>query len=441
MRNRIGTCSLAASVLLFCGGLPLCAQSGASQPVVKGVVTGHVYCADTEMPARFASVQLKPEKDTPPQDLLHNADKMDFTAVLGKLMQGGGLSTLTKIDGSFRLENVPPGVYYVIPQLDGYLSPLSGIPQEELLTQDEETRAKIHQSAQKITVTGGGANVDLRLERGASITGRISYDDGSPAPNVQAHLLLKAKDGKWLKLTAATAPGQGKYTTDDRGAFHFAGLPAGEYAVMAELPVTQISTGAGLGSFNMQIHPGDALQVYSGNVYRQSEAKGFSVTAAEDSTGVELVFPVNGLYSVNGTVASKLDHHLVNSAHVQLLDPADKSSLRAGTLTTDGTFQFEYVPAGEYLLRVSGAADIDMNSKPDKLGGFGELLAAVPGAGDALRKHLHEYGMVELPLSVHGEMSGIAVAVPDQKDAAEPQSTPKPKAQPIPDSLNTPLSE
>ncbi len=438
MRNTSGVCFFAAVVLLFyC--LPLCAQSGPSQTAAKGVVTGHIYCADTQMPARFASVQLQPEKDTSAQDLKINTEKLDFTAILGKLMQGSGLSTLTRIDGSFRIENVPPGAYYVITQLDGYLSALSGLPPDKLMAQDDDTRKLIHEHAQKIVVTGSGANLDLRLERGASISGQIGYDDGSPAANVQAQLLLKTKDGKWSKLSAAATGRIAKGSTDDRGHYRFAGLPAGEYAIMAELPVTQFSTGAGLGSFNMQIHPGDALQVYSGNVYRQSEVNGFFITATENFDVADLIFPVNGLYSVGGTVASALDHHLVNTASVQLLDPTDKLVLRTGMAGNDGSFLFEYVPAGEYLLKVTDAADTELNAKPEKLGGFGQLLAAVPGVGNALRKHLRDYGEAEVSVNVHGEVAGLSILVPEKKQSAEPQSKPKPLA--IPNSLSTPISD
>jgi hypothetical protein len=101
----------------------------------------------------------------------------------------------------------------------------------------------------------------------------------------------------------------------------------------------------------------------------------------------------------------------VNTGTSELLDPVDKSTLRTGQISMDGSFSFEYVPAGEYLLRVSLAADLDPDAKPQKLGGGLDLLAALPEVGNALRKHLHDYANTDLPISLHGEVTGITIAV------------------------------
>jgi hypothetical protein len=220
--------------------------------VANGLVTGRVFCADTGLPARFATIQLQPEK-FPEQPSIN---KLDFTAALAMVMKGNGLSTLTQLDGSFRLENVAPGVYYVIPQLGGYLSPFGQFSQQELLAADGETRKQIQNHAQKIVVELGHAvNPDLKLERGAAVSGEILYDDGTPALNVTAKLMRKQQDGTWKNVSGNTSgiSATAGAATDDRGRYRLTGLPAGEYGVMAELPVTQFSTGAGVGSVSVQI--------------------------------------------------------------------------------------------------------------------------------------------------------------------------------------------
>src|ERR1019366_10612064 len=106
-------------------------------PAPSAQVSGHVTCADTGQPARFASVQLVAEH--PNQDPLFDPASMgknpDFQKVMAQamsaVMKGSNLSTLTGLDGSFSLEKVPAATYYVVAQLPGYLSPLTQLSMME----------------------------------------------------------------------------------------------------------------------------------------------------------------------------------------------------------------------------------------------------------------------------------------------------------------------
>ena len=63
----------------------------------------------------------------------------------------------------------------------GYIDPFSQFSDEDFASKDPAVRARVAQIP-TITVTGtDSARVDLRLERGAAVSGRIVYDDGSPA--------------------------------------------------------------------------------------------------------------------------------------------------------------------------------------------------------------------------------------------------------------------
>jgi hypothetical protein len=406
-------------VFLLCFyGVAVSADSAPAPAVANGWVTGRVFCADTGLPARFVTIKLQPEKQSDNSTL----DKLDFIAVLAMLRQGSGLSTLTRMDGGFRLENVEPGVYFVIPQFAGYLSPLGQFSRGELINADLEMRKQIGSQVQRIVVQPGqAANVDLRIERGAAISGEVLYSDGTPAVNVPAHLLQKQKEGSWKEISVTTS-GVGKVSnaTDDRGRYRLAGLPPGEYGVMVELPVTQFSFGAGLASISLQIHDNDALQVFLGNVFRKREMVGVVLDVGEERSGIDLSFPVDGIFKISGSVAAKRDNHTLNSGTVELLDPVDSAKFRTAMVTDDGTFSFEYVPAGDYLLRISAAADIDQNSSSGRIARVLDVLAALPGVGNAvpalgnvLRKHLHDYASADLPLTVHGDMMGVLVAVPE----------------------------
>jgi hypothetical protein len=420
-----------ALLLLFSAGSVFAQQpaadsaaDNAQEKAVFGKVAGRVFCHDTGEPARFASVQLMPEK-------LEKEPAIDPAAVKGadlsKLMstafsamlKGSNLSTVTALDGTFSLEKVPPGTYYLIPQMVGYVSPLSGYSQKERLKPDDATITAVEGAAQKVVVSAEQiATVTVELERGAALSGKITYDDGSPAPGVTAILLVQQKDGKWKEIGSG---GVLPAATDDLGRFRFSGMPAGKYGVKATLPVSQAVMGMGPGSFSMHTSMSDALVVYSGGAMREKDLKAIELTAGEQRDGVEVIFPVNGLHSISGSVVAKSDQHAVNSGMVELKDPDTKAQLRMSTIAQDGTFRFNYIPDGTYVLAVT-AADTKAGGK-DRVGeGLGTLISAGGGA-DLTRmlngKVVKEYGELEQTLIVKSDSTGLTLQVPDKaSDAA-----------------------
>src|SRR6185369_13089123 len=90
----------------------------------------------------------------------------------------------TALDGSFLIPNVPPGSYYVTATLGGYPSPRLG-HEDEGDALPPAPAGKPPVSDLKITVqTDQAASIDIRLERGAAVSGTVRFDDGSPAVGV-----------------------------------------------------------------------------------------------------------------------------------------------------------------------------------------------------------------------------------------------------------------
>lgn len=423
--------------MLLVAAASLAAQQSApanpsSQPVATGRVAGHVVCSDTGKPARFASIQLMSEQSakTPFMDqaqiagLTASADgksgkgSVDFGNVLAKsmamMMKGSNLTTLTDMDGGFSLDKVPTGTYYIIAQFPGYLSPIGQLSQKERMMANQSTIAAVEAEAQKVEVApGSAANLDISLDRGATIGGRLLYDDGSPAPSVTPTLMLLNKDGTWKELPP---PSLMLSVSDDQGRYRFSGLPAGEYAVKATLPTTSANMGIGGASLSIHMNIGDALAVYSGNALWMKDLKPIKVSAGDTRDDVDIRFPIDGLHVVSGSVVAKSDGHPVNSGTVELEDPSDKTvKLRLTMIGKDGNFQFNYVPNGTYRLAVTSAADMEANGDSDPSNPLAMLLS-----GKA-PQNLKEYGETGMTLTLPGSNSeGLTLQVPDAASKSAP---------------------
>jgi hypothetical protein len=409
---------ISALILFLCSITTLSQPTPSSPTVPPAQVSGRVTCGDTGQPARFASVQLiaeQPNKD-PLIDPASMGKNPDFQKAMAQamtaMMKGSNLSTITGLDGSFSLDKVPPGTYYVVAQLPGYLSPLTQFSMMERMKADEATLKAVKETAEKIVLAPNQpAHVDLRIERGASLSGVVRYDDGSPAPGVTPILLKLQEDGKWKQVgQSGTLP----ITSHDRGRYRMYGIAAGKYAVKAALPTTQatIGMGGGAGGVSLQMNMGDALEVYSSGAMREKDVKPVEVGPGADVDGVDIIFPLDNLHTVAGSVVAKADGHPVNAGVIALMDPDGKTTVRSAMVEQDGTFKLNYVPEGQYVLRATGASDMDQGSMPS---GPANPLSALNMLSKS--KMLKSYADADLPITVKGDSTGLNIQVPDQASA------------------------
>jgi len=156
----------------------------------------------------------------------------------------------------------------------------------------------------------------------------------------------------------------------------------------------------GAGGYS-SIGPGHHVQIYSGSTARRSEAKLISVGEGQNIDGADITIPISKLHSVRGIVIAKQDGHPLSSGSVVLLDPSDKSTISEGWVRLeDGRFEMDFVPEGNYLLRVSSAADgvVEHGTSDDN-----------PNVTFTRFKSLQSYVDAEQPLNVSGDLSGIVV--------------------------------
>jgi len=369
------------ALCLFLAG---CDKHPAKKPdPTKGVVTGIVLCADTGKPARFATVTLSlaPKKEDKGQE--------------GKGDQGGPLpsteTAMTDLDGRFRMEAVEPGRYYAFATLEGYLDPMRGLDFDSIdavegdRAQEVEALSQWKDHLSEVTVhVHRTSDISLELERGAEIGGAVSFDDGSPAVGMHFELLRKTEKNAWANVGLALLSDWSlAAVSDGHGRFNLTNLPAGEYKVCAMMPVGAQDS---------------AARVCLGNVFRRKDAKTVKVRAGEIAGGVEIVIPLAGLHKVGGTVSAVADGKAVGQGTVQLLYADDREKARETKLAEDGSFSFEFVAEGKYIVQVSGAQDAEDKN------------AAHSDAESARDKPKH-YADKEIPVTVMGDVDDLQIGV------------------------------
>jgi hypothetical protein len=203
------------SMRIFFFLLLLPATIFAQQNSTFGTVSGHVYCSDTQLPARMGQIRLSSIPDPP----------AGGPSAKKEPSEPRNISTKIGLDGSFLFPHVPPGNYYVVADRPGYIGPESQFTDAEIGSFAPEMRELIAKSVPTISVVENKTTtIDVHLHRGAAISGILRYDDGSPVPMDQVDILRRDKTGQWVLLDTEMPP-----FTDDLGHFRISGLPAGEY--------------------------------------------------------------------------------------------------------------------------------------------------------------------------------------------------------------------
>jgi len=374
----------------------IAAQAQSKEDV--GAVAGHVICADTQQPARLAHVVLQPvvDRDSPlatgghpgkPEGIFH--------------LQTVGL------DGSFNIAMVPPGHYYVIAEQDGYISPLALFTRAQLNDPDEALKQKIARYMTAISVTAGHTTqADVTLIRGAVIAGTVRFEDGSPGIDAGVQLLRRDDKGKWQTVRTRQLGSHklgGSDYTDDQGAYRFSGLPAGEYLVRINVELDNVITSyvfssGGATSFGDGYH----LRIYPGDAFRPSDAKPVKLEDGESETSVDVDIPLSKLYTLSGTVMRPDSELPANAAHISLVFADDGEELTSTDVSNDtGTFRFDFVPGGNYILRATKIANVERTEVS-----YGEY--SVPPTHTET-KVLTKYGDVSMPLELTGDRSAVLV--------------------------------
>lgn len=296
--------TLVLSVLLF--SITLFAQTTESK---LATIRGTVLDAGTSAPVPKVIVKLTP--------MFPDGDD-DQSA-----------SATTDEKGAYEFKSVKPGEYRVSATKTGYLASAFG--------KKPSTWGVPLGITEGTTLSG----IDIKMERGGVISGRVLNEDGEPFPNVSISAMRYIRMMGKKRLMRA-----GHAQTDDRGEYRMHDLHPGTYYIQCN-PQARYSPNAGVTDpkhgYGPVFYPGapstdgaTVIKIMSGS----EEVADFSVSPST-------------AFAVKGTVAG------ADADASVMLQPSDDPFMFAGpqAFVRDGTFEIKGVLPGTYTAVAMSSKD------------------------------------------------------------------------------------
>jgi hypothetical protein len=314
-------------------------------------IVGHVMCADTGQAARFATVILQP---IPAPGVTLDPQHLPASS-----------ATIAGDDGTYSFDSIPAGRYVVGAELQGYINPLVTASADRLRNDDPAALSTVlHHMTLVVVDPSSTATAEIRLERGAALSGTVTYDDGTPSIQAGLELQRKAKDGSTHEVVFSTMDlifqGAAGPKTNDLGQYRIAGIPPGDYVLRASLPKPTLAL-SGMTVGNMQAtHVPETLsrlRLYSGNTFRLRDAKVIHLNSGEEIGGIDFIFPLSTLHQVSAVFHSA-GNSLSKGLQVSLVYADNQEVLDTAPVDPDThTAYFSSVPEGNYLLQVAAGGN------------------------------------------------------------------------------------
>ena len=257
-------------------------------------------------------------------------------------MGGPPPQAVTDQDGRYVFERLRPGTYTVTVEKTGYAAPIGP------------------SNARRVEVAAGQSldDVDLHLERGAVIVGRVLDSAGEPLADARVTAMRRVSSPGGAPPRLLPAPGQGQQT-NDLGEFRIASLPPGEYYVAAMPRRVPMMFGAA-GTTPATRAPGSPRTTMATTFYpgTPDQAAAHPIAVAAGAEVGNIVFTMQSVpsFRVSGIVVAEQGAPVAN-ARVNLMgDPRSGMFMGpvGGTRTqANGRFDIDDVPAGSYRVNAS----------------------------------------------------------------------------------------
>jgi len=318
------------------------------QPMSASVIRGHVYYEDSGRPVKRTSVMLM------------------------SMGRGGGggreASGVTDNNGKIEFRNVQAGQYWAVINAPGVVSPIAYL---NILSGRDEMSDELL-ALPSIMIDGvSGQELQIPARRGGAISGRVSYPDGDAAIGVSVSVLRKVGEEflpsipNMSAISSLMMGGAGSFSTDDRGVFRFAGLPAGEYVVKVTENVQHSKTPSnrsGDAFFESMLYGSSSMvSIFYKDVFEQEKAELLKVEFGQEIGDVYITLPERELKRLHGKVVAAKDKLPIRNARITINREGEKQEeneyrVPSSKITyTNGKGEWEYVeiPPGKYSVVVN----------------------------------------------------------------------------------------
>src|SRR5215207_990283 len=256
-------------------------------------------------------------------------------------------------EGRYRIANVPPARYGVLPLAPAYVA---------------ETESG--QAAAGVTVNVGAGEavegVDFSLTRGGVITGQVTDAEGEPVVAERVTLFFVDESGR----PAPAVRNPAMFETDDRGVYRLFGLPAGRYKVSVGQGSTAVVRAGGRRVvYARTFYPGETDEARAEIIELRSggEAKGIDIRVGQ---------PVQ-TFSASGRVVDAQTGRPISGAAFSYAplsaDPRQKTAVGRGLRSgADGEFRIDGLLPGRYVVFSNSEGLGEMYAEPSAFNVTGE---------------------------------------------------------------------
>ncbi len=259
-------------------------------------------------------------------------------------------SASTDADGRYEFRNLPAGRYSISASKAAYVGSSYG-----------QTRPNSPGKPLTLTDAQVAENIDVRLQRGAVITGRVVDEFGEPVPNVGVTPIRQQYVQGVRRMFSAGNRAQ----TNDLGEYRIFGLAPGKYVVTATAQAQTFSIPVGNGDDLVGQTNGYAPTFFPATA-DAALAQRLTVGAAETMSGIDITLTPTRLATISG-VAVDAQGRPMPTGYVSTVARGGMVGTGGvgGPLRPDGSFMIPNVPPGEYIVRAdaprqaAGARDGD----------------------------------------------------------------------------------
>ena len=128
----------------------------------------------------------------------------------------------------------------------------------------------------------------------------------------------------------------------------------------------------------------------------------FKIGEGEAVTSEDIDVPLSKLYSLSGVVQRPNSAGVVNGAHLTLSFADNGAEVTSTDVNgNDGSFHFDFVPGGSYVLKATGVGDVRRTEVPN-------CKTCVPPT-HIDTKVLTHYGDAQTSVEITGDLTGVTL--------------------------------